>query len=286
MDEIIEESLMLDSERGPLAAMLHCGKAREPKAVFAFCNPAFEERKSAYRCFVDAARVLAGKGMAVIRFDYFGTGDSSGDHAETDLPAHLEGIRLAMQTAGERFGRCRTGLLGLRLGAVLAALAASNGTIDPDLLVLWEPVLNGRLMMATERKRQLVRKMMTAKEAVEAGDKGETAAAESAARQCLDLEGYGVSTQFRDELEGLAMEDMLTRLDNRIATFVVQISFRDQLNKPLLKAVEAGRAAGANLETAAVVMPPVWNRLDPFDWSKLIEVTADWLDRRLSCSDG
>jgi len=60
-------------------------------------EPFGEEKKCAYRMLVRLARVLAGHGVATLRFDLPGTGDSPGDHGEMDFVAWVDGVRAAAQ---------------------------------------------------------------------------------------------------------------------------------------------------------------------------------------------
>lgn len=275
-----EESFFLAADRGRLAAMLHAPPA--PVAAVVFCHPLFEERKNAYRCYVDTARLLAGRGIACLRFDYFGTGDSEGDHAETDLEAHLSGIRAAMAFVRERFGVLQTALLGLRLGATLAAHAVATDTVRSDLLILWEPVVSGRQLLSLERKRQKLRDALTKKEAAESGAPiAENTADGSTSDDIIDLDGNAVSRKFWGELEGLSLPDALQAAE-RVRVLLLQISFREQAS-PQIEALVAPlrEREDIRVDVEAVKVQPVWNRLDPFDWSAPGTATAAWIEAAL-----
>jgi pimeloyl-ACP methyl ester carboxylesterase len=85
---------------------------------------------------------LAQAGFHVLRFDYFGTGDSAGESEEAELPIWLEDIDTAVEEARELADTRAVSLVGLRLGATLAALWGSrNGELRQA--VLWAPVVSG-----------------------------------------------------------------------------------------------------------------------------------------------
>ena len=89
------------------------------------------------------AERLARDGFDVLRFDYFGTGDSSGDDAEGDLSVWTEDVLRADDELRARSGAPRCTWFGLRLGGTLAALAAPQAKVPPHRLVLWDPVVDG-----------------------------------------------------------------------------------------------------------------------------------------------
>jgi len=97
-----------------------------------------------YRGMRRLAEGLAERGIAVLRFDYPGTGDSAGDASEPGRwRAWIDSIRQAVALLRQSTGVERVSLCGLRLGATLAALAAQE-LGDVDGLVLLSPVLSGK----------------------------------------------------------------------------------------------------------------------------------------------
>jgi pimeloyl-ACP methyl ester carboxylesterase len=90
--------------------------------------------------FRNLATMLAGDGFHVLRFDYYGTGDSAGGSRDGSVGEWRRNIVTATTDLKECSGVTKVSLVGLRLGATLAALtplAVSN-------LVLWDPVVNGK----------------------------------------------------------------------------------------------------------------------------------------------
>ncbi|HVQ29080.1 MAG TPA: alpha/beta hydrolase, partial [Vicinamibacteria bacterium] len=106
------------------------------------CAPAGQEYLRAHRAFLQLAERLAALGFDVLRFDYFGCGDSAGDDHEGRLDVWLENTKAAIEEVEALCGSDRVSLVGLRLGAALAAQAQA-GRGAPSALVLWDPVLDG-----------------------------------------------------------------------------------------------------------------------------------------------
>jgi pimeloyl-ACP methyl ester carboxylesterase len=85
---------------------------------------------------------LAELGFPVLRFDYYGTGNSTGDpHGPEQVTQWRASIRTAVQELRYRSGCDATAIIGLRLGATLADLVATESAVDA--LVLWDPCVTG-----------------------------------------------------------------------------------------------------------------------------------------------
>jgi alpha-beta hydrolase superfamily lysophospholipase len=151
----------LGSPSAPLFGWYHPprgGARRGHGAVL--CNPVGDDLVRAHRPLRHLAERLAALGMPVLRFDYRGTGDSAGDEAEpARVPGWLEDVDTAIDELRARSGVERVFLIGLRLGATLAAAAAERRQ-DVEGVVLWSPYPSGRAYVAdVTRTHQLHRKL-------------------------------------------------------------------------------------------------------------------------------
>lgn len=99
-----------------------------------------------HRSLRHLAERLAGRGFIVLRFDYGGTGDSAGDDRD---PQRWDEWVTSSRDAADALRAAGCGavcLIGLRLGAMIAAAAASSRT-DVAGLVGIAPIANGRLFL-------------------------------------------------------------------------------------------------------------------------------------------
>ena len=116
-------------------------------AGLVICKPFGYEAICAHQSLRHFAAAAAALGMPALRFDYDGTGDSAGDDRDpARLPAWVTSIHQAMDELRRATGVRRVHLLGVRLGATLAALAAAERD-DVAGLVAIVPVLAGRLWL-------------------------------------------------------------------------------------------------------------------------------------------
>lgn len=93
---------------------------------------------------------LAASGWAAVRIDYAGMGDSVGTWTDGGLVAEwLRGIRDAIDYA-RSLGAPRVAVVGLRLGATLAAAELAHGG-GVDDLVLWDPCAKGKAFLREQR---------------------------------------------------------------------------------------------------------------------------------------
>jgi alpha/beta superfamily hydrolase len=134
----------LTAPSGPLASWLHLppsGTVRSCAVVI--CPPMGFEYTHSHRSLRHLAEAFAAKGFLAVRFDYHGCGNSPGDaFSAHQLRTWVADIRAVVREATLMAGSDAIALVGLRLGALLSALAATE--IEIDYLIAWSPVVSGR----------------------------------------------------------------------------------------------------------------------------------------------
>jgi alpha-beta hydrolase superfamily lysophospholipase len=108
------------------------------------CRPIGYESNCAYGAYTQLAEQLALCGFDVLRFDYPGTGDSSGDDSQPNrVQSWIDSIVCATRELSVLSGNSHVCLFGLRLGVTLAAHAARRmGGVAK--IVMWAPCASGR----------------------------------------------------------------------------------------------------------------------------------------------
>jgi len=96
------------------------------------------QRMEPHRLFVLFSRLLAEHGIASLRFDFRGSGESEGSFDEMTVSRELEDVRAAHDflKAQPQIDPARIGLLGLSMGGMVAALSVGLGF---GSLALWAP---------------------------------------------------------------------------------------------------------------------------------------------------
>jgi pimeloyl-ACP methyl ester carboxylesterase len=112
-----------------------------PGAVL--CYPMGWEYLRSHRCMKILAETFATQGIATLRFDYSGCGDSSGDFVKYGEINWIEDILNAIKVLKTGAPVTEISVVGLRSGAWLGYQAAMEG-INLDALVLWEPTTSVR----------------------------------------------------------------------------------------------------------------------------------------------
>ncbi len=107
------------------------------------CPPMGREYIQSHRAYQQLAFRLAQAGFPVLRFDFYGCGDSSGDFEHAQLHQWRHDIETAIGEMRARGGVATVCLVGLRLGGTLALSVASQRG-DVDSLALWDPIVTGK----------------------------------------------------------------------------------------------------------------------------------------------
>ena len=161
-------------------------------------------------------------------------------------------------------------LVGLRLGATIAAAVAANRD-DVDRLVLWDPVTDGADYMQSVLRTNLMAQMAIHRKVIESReqlverlDRGET----------VNVEGYLVSGPLFRGVSGLRLPDLLAA--RPVPAQVVSISPRPA--PPRADLVALG-ATDPGIQIASAVEETFWKEIKVFCQraEDLSRVTFDWL---------
>jgi uncharacterized protein len=185
-----------------LFGVLHEPTGQAARDAVVLCHAFAEEKLWAHRIFVEFARELAARGHAALRFDFSGNGDSDGEFAQSSLESNIGDLDRAIAELKAHLRRDHVTLLGLRLGAVAAAVAAHRRD-DISRLILWNPIVDGRRYI-----QELLRVNIATQSAVYAhvsADREELVA-QMRAGQTVNIDGYEL---------GLSMYEQVSAIDLR-----------------------------------------------------------------------
>ena len=167
-----ERFFFFQSGAGKLYASTHerCGAGSRTGVVF--CSPFALEYIKVYRILFNLSRYLAHEGFRVLRFDYFGNGDSSGGFEDANADSYTRNVVDAIACIDEDHSLDEIILLGCRLGAAWALLAASSSKEDKlKKIILWDPVLDLKEYLYNQLRGNLSEQTMVYGKIVENRDR-------------------------------------------------------------------------------------------------------------------
>lgn len=125
------------------------GSRLNPERGVVLCYPIGQEYMKSHRAIRLLSAQFAKSGIQCMRFDYSCTGDSAGETHDCNLNQWVVDVGAAVDELKENLEIDKVSIVGYRIGAAIATLAAYQRR-DVDSLVLWEPVLDGKQYLAEE----------------------------------------------------------------------------------------------------------------------------------------
>lgn len=141
----MESPVTFECKGQQIVGMLHLpeGRGRFPTALLlhGFTGTKVEM----HRMFVKLARSFAQHGIATLRFDFRGSGDSAGEFEDMTIRSEVADALEAIKFLGrhKRINSRRLALVGMSMGGAIAAHVVAREKGHVKSLVLWAPVAEG-----------------------------------------------------------------------------------------------------------------------------------------------
>lgn len=243
-----ETAAFIGTKGSKVFAVAHL-PATAPCAVTVMCPGLYAEQLTNYRAEVLLARALSKAGVATVRFQYRGTGNS--DDAPEDHPTFatmLEDAKQAEAWAVELSASQVTDFIGLRLGALVAASCVAE---HPGVgLCAIEPVLDGKSWF-----RGLSRARRTA--ALRLGKPpGPDEQQDLEQLGEFDAFGFQVSWLTISSVRDLNLETELGQLPRPV--MLVQMAVNSELRADYAACAERLRSLGSRVDTTNVRQGRSW----------------------------
>jgi hypothetical protein len=125
---------------GQLFGCYHPASGFSAQRLLVACPPFFDEYRISYRALAELANACAGQGVHVLRFNFYGTGESMGDLDQASVERWKADILAAIEEGVALSGADDVALLGVRFGATMAAQVAHSAI---RRYIFWDPVDGG-----------------------------------------------------------------------------------------------------------------------------------------------
>jgi alpha/beta superfamily hydrolase len=160
----MQKAVEMVSQGLTLRGMLHMPDEREGNVPLVILFHGFTGNKmEPHFIFVKLSRMLEKKGIASVRFDFGGSGESDGEFINMTLSGEIRDAHNILDYVKELDGidAGRIGLTGLSMGGAVASALAGERSDEIKCLCLWAPAGNiGELLMSaiSENDIRLLRK--------------------------------------------------------------------------------------------------------------------------------
>ena len=234
----------------------HHRPLRPASRAIVMCHPLGEEKLWSHRVFVSFARDMAAAGFEVLRFDVRGEGDSSRAFEQSDLETRIEDTCLAVDAVREvNDSVTDVTLMGLRFGAIVAAITASRRN-DISRLVLWDPILDGAAYMQAVLRLNLMYQMAQHHKVIENRD---VLVARLTRGETVNIEGYELSERLFRQTSEFRLREVLATF--RGETALLQINQNEASVRPELLEL-SGASPKYRVDSARE--EPFWKEIKTF----------------------
>ncbi len=262
-----EQPLFFELGNDRLFGMFHLPDEGPPRHGVVICHALAEEKLWSHRVFVTLARELAKRGIATLRFDFRGEGESDLEFEHAGIETRIQDAVRATEVLLQKEPSLRAvTLLGHRLGGAIALAAARRLGPNARGVVVWDPLQSGR-----EYLMQWLRSNLAKQIAVE----GKAARTRQALIQALDagetviVDGYGVGAPLYRELVALELPALLSAIECPALVVTPE---------------ETPGKARANAQWVSAREPAFWRESKELYRSapNMTEASVQWLEQQLT----
>lgn len=263
------ETAFIEGRRGRLFVLARLPKGGSPRGCVLFAPPFAEEMNKCRKMMTDLSTALANRGIASVIADLFGTGDSEGELSEADWSDWQDDLERAAEW-GSAFGCPVDGLVGVRLGCMLAADAARRLGIERS--VWWQPVLDGARVLDQFLRLRVAATMMEGQKESIADLRSRLAAGEA-----LEVAGYELSGRLAGQIDGLRLAERFGPQLGETLWLETVRSAESSAPTPSVAAAERLRKAGVPVSLETVVCEPFWSTVEIVTNVALVNRSAEFL---------
>lgn len=263
----------LQGGAGRIFAMYHAAAAGVPLGQLLVVPPFAEEMNKSRRMLALLARAAARRGVGTLQLDLYGTGESEGDFSDARWEIWKDDVFAALAWLRERAGGW-IGLLGERLGALLALDAAREHAPAAAPIFLWQPTLNG----ATALTQFLRMRMVSSLTRSGSGESTDDLRREFANQKSVEVGGYELHPRLARQIDGLRLEERISVRTAPIHWFELMSEPGRAISPASRRAIDALRGRGVEVHETVALGPPFWSAVEIAEAPALIDATCAAFD--------
>jgi dipeptidyl aminopeptidase/acylaminoacyl peptidase len=256
----MQKPLYFENDDCLIAGTLHVPNGEGPWPGVIFCHGFTGSRLESHFLFVAASRALAERGIASLRFDFRGSGESEGEFVEMTPSAEISDARRAFHVLAQQpeVDASHMGIVGLSLGGLVAACTAGVEHRARSV-VLWAAVAD----MA-----RVVNASSTPENEREFASQGWT-----------DLAGHKLGRAF---IQDMATHDPVSRIAEADSALLIIHGSDDQSVNVEDAETFYSKAQRPGREVAKLIIEGADHTFNRVSWTEtVIRATADWLEKTL-----
>lgn len=161
----MQKAVEMQSNGLTLRGMLHIPDGTEGKIPIVCIFHGFTGNKmEPHFIFVKLSRILEKTGIASVRFDFGGSGESDGDFVSMTISKELQDAKniLDFVKSLDFVDTAKIGIVGLSMGGAVASMLAGDRKDDIKSLCLWAPAGNMSELILRERSVEDIKEMQNA----------------------------------------------------------------------------------------------------------------------------
>lgn len=231
--------------------------------------PSFAEEMNRCRSHAAAqARALAAAGVHCLLIDLYGTGESDGRLEDATWDLWRDDVAAAARRVGQLTGHPPM-LWGVRTGALLAAEAAAAMQVPVQRLLLWQPVLDGKVFLNQYLRLRIASQLVSDAER----ETTERIRARLNSGEVLEIAGYPLTQALADGLASSRLSSATLAPAAKVGWIEIVAAPDQPLALPSRRLIEAWTAAGATVTAEAVACPMIWQLHERADAPELQAAT-------------
>ncbi len=261
---------------GRVFAVYHAPRAgAAPIGQLLVVPPFVEEMNKSRRMLALLARAAAGRGVGTMLLDLHGTGESDGDFADARWEIWKQDTVAALNWLRERTGGW-VGMLGVRLGALLALDVARDRTPGVTPIFLWQPVLNGATVVTQFLRMRMVSSLTRGGSG--ATERTDDLRAVLASGRSVEVGGYELHPQLARDIDALRLENLASVHAAPIQWFELGSAPGRGVAPGSRRAIETLRQHGIEVRETIAEGPPFWSAVEIAEAPALIDATCAFFE--------